>query len=85
MNWEDEPMKTATVSVEEAQSRLRELISGLSGGVEVIISDGGRPVARLVPGAAPPRACRPGSAKETLHWMAPDFDAPLDDFRDYMP
>ncbi|MCF7959375.1 MAG: hypothetical protein K9M08_01420 [Pirellula sp.] len=28
--------------------------------------------------------CEPGTAKDTKHWMAPDFDAPLDDFSEYM-
>jgi predicted RNase H-like HicB family nuclease len=28
--------------------------------------------------------CQPGSAKHIPHWMAPDFNAPLDDFREYM-
>jgi hypothetical protein len=35
----------------------------------------------------PPRTswpCQPGSAKDTKHWMAPDFDAPLEDFKEYM-
>jgi uncharacterized protein (DUF433 family) len=32
----------------------------------------------------PPRGCSPGSAKEVEHWMAADFDAPLDDFREHM-
>ena len=27
--------------------------------------------------------CKAGSARDIPHWMAPDFDAPLDDFRDY--
>lgn len=78
-------MSTETVSIEEAQARLRELISHLSPGGEVVIHDGDRAVARLVSGENPRRACGPGSAKELPHWMAPDFDAPLDDFRDYTP
>lgn len=28
--------------------------------------------------------CQPGTAKDTKHWMAPDFDAPFDDFQEYM-
>ncbi len=27
--------------------------------------------------------CQPGTAKDTNHWMAPDLDAPLDDFSEY--
>jgi hypothetical protein len=35
----------------------------------------------------PPRTswpCQPGTAKDTRQWVAPDFDAPLEDFADYM-
>lgn len=28
--------------------------------------------------------CKAGSAHGTCHWMSDDFDAPLDDFREYM-
>jgi hypothetical protein len=28
---------------------------------------------------------RPGALKGTLLYMAPDFDAPLEDFKEYMP
>jgi Protein of unknown function (DUF2281) len=28
--------------------------------------------------------CKAGSAKGTIHWMAPDFDAPLEEFKEYM-
>jgi hypothetical protein len=28
--------------------------------------------------------CQPGSAKDTEHWMAPDFDAAPEDFAEYM-
>ena len=34
---------------------------------------------------SPPRASRrAGTLKGTVKYMAPDFDAPLDDFREYM-
>jgi prevent-host-death family protein len=39
-------MKTTTVY--EARTRLAELISELSSGEEVVITDAGRPVARLI-------------------------------------
>jgi len=28
--------------------------------------------------------CRPGSAKRLTNWMAPDFEVPLGDFKEYM-
>ena len=73
-------MSAATVSVEEAQARLPELIRRLLPGTEIVIRDGDRPVARLVPGEASSRPCHPGSAREKVLWMAPDFGAPLVDF-----
>jgi antitoxin (DNA-binding transcriptional repressor) of toxin-antitoxin stability system len=38
---------SATITVEEAQARLRELIAGLAPGEEIIITDNQRPVAKL--------------------------------------
>ena len=45
---------------------------------------GGEPVAVVT---RPPRTSwpsQPGTAKDRTFWMAPDFDAPLDDFANYM-
>ena len=28
--------------------------------------------------------CQPGSARDIPHWMAPDFNVALEDFREYM-
>jgi len=28
-------------------------------------------------------SCQPGTAKDSKHWMAPDFDAPIDDLSEY--
>ena len=78
-------MALSAVSIEEAQTRLRDLISHLPPGGEVAIRDGDREVARLIAGDGPYPPRRPGSAKDTVHWMAPDFDAPLDDFDEYAP
>ncbi|WP_165074926.1 type II toxin-antitoxin system Phd/YefM family antitoxin [Paludisphaera rhizosphaerae] len=75
----------STISVQEAQARLSELIRQLSPGEEVVITEGDRPVARLIPTPSlerkPPRL---GTLRGTVLHMAPDFDAPLDDPREYM-
>lgn len=34
---------------------------------------------------APRKTRRLGTLKGTVTYMAPDFDAPLDEFKDYMP
>jgi antitoxin (DNA-binding transcriptional repressor) of toxin-antitoxin stability system len=73
------------VTIEEAQSRLTELIHGLLPGEELVITENDLPVAKL--SRSEPKVQRPrkaGSAKDTIHWMAPDFDAPLEEFKDYM-
>jgi antitoxin (DNA-binding transcriptional repressor) of toxin-antitoxin stability system len=73
-----------TVTIEEAKSHLGELIAGLSGNGELVIVDQGEPVAKLLAIDKKAWPCQPGSAKDIPHWMAPDFNTPLDDFREYM-
>ena len=71
------------VTVEEAQARLAELIDQLRDGDEVVITRNAKPVARL---SVPEEAAgvpRLGTLRGTVTYMAPDFDAPLDDFREY--
>src|SRR5262245_2101442 len=82
----ESPM-SSTISVDEAQARLKELIRQLNPGDEVIITDHQQPVAKLVselpkpkPGVRPP----PGLGKGMITFIAPDFDAPLEDLKEYM-
>ena len=74
-----------TITVEEAQSKLKELIDKLARGEEVIITENQQRVARLV-GERPARLPRPapGLGKGSILYMAPDFDDPPDEFREYM-
>jgi prevent-host-death family protein len=73
------------VELAQAEARLSELIQQVGGGAEVVITRSGRPVARLVPvPASEPDADRePGSARG-LFRVPDDFDAPLDEFGEYM-
>ncbi|MGH9427715.1 MAG: type II toxin-antitoxin system Phd/YefM family antitoxin [Terriglobia bacterium] len=73
-----------TVTIEEAQDKLSDLIHGLQPGEELVISENNQPVARLIAitlGRSP-RQC--GTLKGTVFYMAPDFDAPLEDCKEYM-
>lgn len=72
------------IDVDQAKRRLEELIEEALRGEEVIITRGDGASFKLVP--TPPEEPRPrfGSAKGQV-WMSDDFDAPLDDFEDYMP
>ena len=75
----------ASVTIQEAQARLPELIHRLTAGDEVVITENNRPVARLVQSAPPPSRRRQlGTMKGTVLYIAPDFDAPLEEFREYM-
>ena len=74
----------ATVNIDDAKAHLPEIISGLNPGEQLIIVQNGEPLATLTRNRASQWPCKAGSAKDTKHWMAPDFDAPLDDFREYM-
>jgi prevent-host-death family protein len=74
----------STVTIEEAQAKLPELIEKLAWGEEVVITRGAEPVARLVSvAAAQPRPVF-GSCKGMLTIVSDD-DAHLKDFADYMP
>jgi antitoxin (DNA-binding transcriptional repressor) of toxin-antitoxin stability system len=73
------------IPLEEAQSRLSELIAGLRPGEELQITRDNQPVARLVaesPRRREPR--KPGSAVGRLVILSDD-DEHLEDFKDYMP
>jgi prevent-host-death family protein len=75
----------STITIQEAQAQLSELIHRLTPGDEVVITENNKPVAKLArtePNKQWP--CKAGSAKNTPHWMAPDFDGPLDEFKEYM-
>ena len=74
------------ISIEEAQAKLPDLIHRLHSGDEVVITENNQPVARLVSTASEPqqKPRQPGTLRGSVLYMAPDFDAPLEDFKDYM-
>jgi prevent-host-death family protein len=75
----------STVTIEEAQAKLPELIDKLALGEEVLITRNQQPVAKLVgqqPYARKPR--QPGNCKGMLTIISDD-DEHLEDFKDYMP
>jgi len=75
------------MTVDQVQARLPEIIGKLAEGEELIITENQQPVARLVGELTkPPAASRPGPGlcKGMITYMAPDFDAPLDDLKEYM-
>jgi antitoxin (DNA-binding transcriptional repressor) of toxin-antitoxin stability system len=75
----------SSVTVQEAQTRLADLIHGLGSGEELVITENDRPVARLV--AEKPAAFQrpqPGLCKGMITIVADD-DEHLEHFAEYMP
>jgi len=74
----------ATVTIEEAKASLVDLIHQLQPDEEIVITENEQPVARLVATPSPKPKRKLGTLKGTVLYMAPDFDAPLEDFKEYM-
>jgi antitoxin (DNA-binding transcriptional repressor) of toxin-antitoxin stability system len=73
------------ITLEEASSNLIEIINGLKPGEEIVITDHGIPLVQMKkPDNQASWPCKAGSAKDKVLWISPDFDAPLDDFEEYM-
>jgi prevent-host-death family protein len=73
-----------SLPLEEAQARLPELVEYLARGEEIVITQKGQPVAKLV-GNRPTREPRqPGSCTGMLTVVSED-DEHLEHFKEYMP
>ncbi len=69
----------------EAKTHLSRLLDEVAGGQTFYITRHGKRVAELRPTAPQPRKkARFGCAKGPGFYMAPDFDAPLEEFKEYM-
>lgn len=66
------------VNIHEAKTHLSRLLRRVTSGEEIVISRAGKPVARLVAVAEPPRPRELGRDRGKI-WIADDFDAPLPD------
>ena len=78
---------SATITVDEAQAKLKELIHQLNPGDEIVITENQQPVAKLVsqqPQPAKPSRPGPGLCKGMITIVADD-DEHLKDFEEYMP
>jgi prevent-host-death family protein len=70
---------TQTVSVDEAQAKLPDLLAQAVAGNEVIITEHGMPVARLVPVVAHCKKKRVAGLNRGTISTSKDFDEPLPD------
>ena len=72
-----------TVNLYEAKTHLSRLVDEAQAGEEIVLARNGKPVAKLVP----LEERKPSDAfgmDRGLVWISPDFDEPLEDFKDYM-
>jgi antitoxin (DNA-binding transcriptional repressor) of toxin-antitoxin stability system len=74
-----------SITVEEAQANLKKLIDQMAPGEELFITDREHPVAKLI-SQRPTCHARPapGLGKGSILYMAPDFDALPEEFREYV-
>jgi antitoxin (DNA-binding transcriptional repressor) of toxin-antitoxin stability system len=70
----------ASVTLEKAQANRGGLIHQLAPGDELIVKEGNQPIARIV---FPKPRVKLGAMRGSVIHIAPDFDAPLDDFKEY--
>ena len=69
-------MLTKMVDVQEAQTNLQELLSLVSKGTEIVLTEGTIPLARLVP-ISLPSTPRVAGLHTGAIWTSEDFDEPL--------
>lgn len=72
------------VNIHEAKTNLSKLIRLAEAGEEVIIARDDVPVVKLTPVADAQPKRRAGGAAGVILYIADDFDAPLEDFAEYM-
>lgn len=74
----------SSVTIEEAQAQLLKLVEQLQPGEEMLITARGQPLAHIKRAERTSWPCKAGSYKKAEFRMASDFDAPLEEFKEYM-
>ena len=70
-----------TVTMEQANAQFDSLIESARHGEEIIVSEPGKSAIVI---KSAPQAPQFGSGKGLITYMAEDFDAPLDEMKEYM-
>jgi len=71
------------VNIHQAKTQLSKLIQKVIDGEEVVIAKHNKPIAKLVHLKTEKPERRIGTAMGLVR-ISPDFDEPLDDFKEYM-
>lgn len=66
-----------------AKTHLASILDKVAQGQKFVVTKHGKPVAQIVPVPTPSQRPIPGLWRGRI-WMADDFDAPLEDFKEYM-
>jgi len=77
-------MKVKQVGTLEAKTRFSKRLAEVQRGQRFLITKHGKPIAELAPFDVESNKRKFGFGKGTFTYIAPDFDAPLEDFREYM-
>ena len=85
-------MSAIAIDISELDITVKELLARLTRNQEIIITSSNQPVAKVTAVSAPaveetaaaPKR-RQGGQSESIVWISPDFDEPLEDFKEYMP
>lgn len=72
------------ITISDAQANLPSILQRLAPGEELLIVLGDKPIAKLTREIDTSGSCKAGSARHRDHWMANDFDDPIEDFAEYM-
>ena len=86
-------MSAITMNVSEFATKVEEVIANLKRDEELLLTgDQNQVVAKVVPAsesATPETAAKPKRRQlglsNSIAWISPDFDEPLEDFKEYMP
>ena len=70
-------------------NQMRDAMQRVLSGEEILVLEHGKPLCKItevetLPNATPAKKRQFGFRKEALKYMAPDFNEPLDEFKDYM-
>jgi antitoxin (DNA-binding transcriptional repressor) of toxin-antitoxin stability system len=71
-----------SLPLQQVQLELPQLIHSLSPGDEVVITENDQPVARILPPHPTQPSRKLGSLRGSVLYMAPDFDAPIEEFKE---
>jgi prevent-host-death family protein len=71
-------------SIADAKTHFSKLVQKAMLGEEVIIVKDNKPVLKLVPLDKPKQPRKPGLGKGQILYVAPDFDATPEGFKDYV-